>query len=43
MLDEIVDLPKLRNYCQAFVGSYYQNPKSFCAVHQWITPRVIKG
>ncbi|MDR0817449.1 MAG: glutaconyl-CoA decarboxylase subunit alpha [Clostridiales Family XIII bacterium] len=43
LVDEIVDLPNLRGYCQAFVGSYYQNPKSFCAVHQWITPRVIKG
>jgi glutaconyl-CoA decarboxylase len=43
LVDEIVDMPNLRNYCKAFVGSYYQNPKSFCAVHQQITPRVIKG
>ncbi|MDR2487086.1 MAG: glutaconyl-CoA decarboxylase subunit alpha [Clostridiales Family XIII bacterium] len=43
MLDEVVELPKLRDYCKAFVNSYYQNPVSFCAVHQWITPRVIKG
>ncbi|MDD2483555.1 MAG: carboxyl transferase domain-containing protein [Eubacteriales bacterium] len=43
MVDEIVDMPELRNYCKAFVGSYYQNPKTICAVHQMLTPRVIKG
>jgi glutaconyl-CoA decarboxylase len=42
-VDEIVDYPNLRKYCQAFVGSYYQNPTSICAVHQMLTPRVIKG
>ena len=42
-VDEIVNLPNLRNYCKAFVGSYYQNPKTICAVHQMLTPRVIKG
>ncbi|HML38222.1 MAG TPA: carboxyl transferase domain-containing protein [Bacillota bacterium] len=43
LVDEIVDLPNLRNYCKAFVGSYYQNPESICAVHQLLTPRLIKG
>lgn len=43
LVDEIVDMPYLRNYCKAFVGSYYQNPKSFCATHQMLTPRIIKG
>ena len=43
MVDEIVEMPNLRNYCKAFVGSYYQNPESFCAIHQMLTPRVIKG
>lgn len=43
LVDEIVDLPNLRNYCKAFVGSYYQNPKTICAVHQMLTPRIIKG
>jgi len=43
LIDEVVDMPNLRNYCKAFVGSYYQNPESFCAIHQMITPRVIKG
>jgi glutaconyl-CoA decarboxylase len=42
-VDEIVDLPKLRDYCKAFVGSFYSNPKSFCAIHQAITPRIIAG
>jgi glutaconyl-CoA decarboxylase len=42
-VDEIVDMPNLRNYCKAFVGSYYQNPESICAVHQLLTPRIIKG
>jgi glutaconyl-CoA decarboxylase len=43
MVDEIVNYPDLRNYCKAFVGSVYQNPISICAVHQQITPRVIRG
>ena len=42
-VDEIVNLDNLRNYCKAFVGSYYQNPESICAIHQMLTPRVIKG
>jgi glutaconyl-CoA decarboxylase len=42
-VDEIVEFGKLRDYCKAFVGSYFQNPKSFCAIHQMLTPRVIKG
>jgi glutaconyl-CoA decarboxylase len=42
-VDEIVELPNLRNYCKAFVGAYYQNPKTICAAHQMLTPRVIKG
>ncbi len=43
MVDEIVNYTDLRKYCQAFVGSVYQNPVSICAVHQQITPRVIRG
>jgi len=42
-MDEIVNYTDLRKYCKAFVGSVYQNPSSICAVHQMITPRVIKG
>ncbi|HEX3011033.1 MAG TPA: carboxyl transferase domain-containing protein [Syntrophomonadaceae bacterium] len=43
LVDEIVNMPDLRKYCQAFVESYWQNPKSICPPHQMITPRVIKG
>jgi glutaconyl-CoA decarboxylase len=43
MVDEVVEMPKLRDYCKAFVGSYYQNPESFCAIHHLLTPRIIKG
>ena len=43
LVDEIVNMNMLRKYCQAFVGAYYQNPKSICAIHQMITPRIIKG
>ena len=42
-VDEIVEFGDLRNYCKAFAGSYYQNPKTICAVHQMILPRIIKG
>jgi len=42
-VDEIVEFPEVRNYCKAFVGSYYQNPTTICAPHQMILPRTIKG
>ena len=41
MVDEIVDLPKLRNYAVAFADAAYQNPKHICPVHQMILPRII--
>ncbi|MDR0819023.1 MAG: glutaconyl-CoA decarboxylase subunit alpha, partial [Oscillospiraceae bacterium] len=41
-VDEIVELDGLRNYICAFVGAAYQNPKSLCAFHQMLTPRVIR-
>jgi len=43
MIDEVVDMTKLRDYCKAFVGSFYQNPVSFCPVHQQISTRIIRG
>jgi Acetyl-CoA carboxylase, carboxyltransferase component (subunits alpha and beta) len=43
MIDEIVPLAKLRSYCVAFTGAYYQNPRSITPVHQMILPRIIKG
>ncbi len=42
-VDEIVDLGKLRSYLKAFAGAAYQNPKSICAKHQMLLPRIIKG
>jgi glutaconyl-CoA decarboxylase subunit alpha len=42
-VDEIVDLPALRNYLKAFAGAVYQNPKSICPRHHMLTPRIIKG
>ncbi len=42
-VDEVVNLPDLRSYLVAFVGAAYQNPKSICAHHQMILPRIIKG
>lgn len=43
LVDEIVNFTELRNYCKAFVGSFYQNPRSICPMHQMITPRIIRG
>jgi glutaconyl-CoA decarboxylase len=42
-VDEIVALPELRQYIQAFVGANYQNPRSITPVHQMLLPRIIKG
>ncbi len=42
-VDEVVDFPAIRQYLKAFAGAAYQNPKSICAQHQMILPRVIKG
>ena len=42
LVDEIVDMPKIRNYVVAFADAAYQNPKSICPVHQMILPRIIK-
>ncbi len=42
LVDEIVCLTDLRRYICAFVGAAYQNPKSICAFHQMITPRIIR-
>ena len=42
MVDEVVDMPKLRNYVQAFTDAAYQNPKGICPPHQMILPRIIR-
>ena len=41
-VDEIVNLPDLRKYIQAFTGANYQNPRSITPVHQMLLPRIIK-
>jgi glutaconyl-CoA decarboxylase len=42
-VDEIVKLPDLRRYLQAFTGAAYQNPISICPRHHMLLPRLIKG
>ena len=42
LVDEIVDLPMMRNYLVAFTDSCYQNPESICPFHQMLLPRTIK-
>jgi glutaconyl-CoA decarboxylase len=42
LVDEIVNMDKLRDYICAFIGAAYQNPVSICAFHQMLTPRVIR-
>lgn len=42
MVDEIVELPKLRSYAVAFTDAAYQNPKSICPFHQMLLPRIIR-
>jgi glutaconyl-CoA decarboxylase len=42
LVDEIVKFTHLRKYVEAFTYAAYQNPKSICAFHQMLTPRVIR-
>ena len=42
LVDEIVDMPMMRNYIVAFTDSAYQNPSSICPMHQMVLPRVIR-
>ncbi|HDJ29258.1 MAG TPA: glutaconyl-CoA decarboxylase subunit alpha [Proteobacteria bacterium] len=42
-VDEIVALPKLRDYFVAFTRAAYQNPPSICPHHQMLLPRLIRG
>jgi len=43
LVDEIVPLPRLRDYFAAFAGCCFQNPTSICPQHQMLLPRSIKG
>lgn len=42
MVDEIVDMPRLRDYIVAYTDAAYQNPKAICPVHQMLLPRIIR-
>ena len=42
LVDEIVDMPMMRNYIVAFIDSCYQNPESICPFHQMLLPRTIR-
>ena len=42
LVDEIVDMTEIRKYLCAFAASAYQNPQSFCALHQMLLPRAIR-
>lgn len=42
MVDEVVEMPNLRNYICAFANAAYQNPKAICPVHQMLLPRTIR-
>ena len=41
-VDEVVDMPMLRNYIVAFAEAVYQNPESICPFHQMLMPRMIR-
>ncbi|UCF68503.1 MAG: glutaconyl-CoA decarboxylase subunit alpha [Acidobacteriota bacterium] len=43
LVDEVVPMPDLRRYVQAFAGAAYQNPRSICPQHHLMLPRIIKG
>jgi len=43
LVDEIISLRDMRRYIAAFAGCVYQNPASFCPLHQMMTPRIIRG
>jgi len=43
LVDEIVPMPRLRDYFVAFTRCCYQNPGSICPQHQMLLPRSIRG
>ena len=42
LVDEIVDMNKIRGYVEAFTEAAYQNPESICPFHQMLLPRAIR-
>jgi glutaconyl-CoA decarboxylase len=43
LVDEIIPMPKIRDYFIAFTRACYQNPQSICPHHQMLLPRSIRG
>jgi glutaconyl-CoA decarboxylase len=43
LVDEIIALRQMRDYCIAFTRACYQNPQSICPHHQMLLPRSIRG
>jgi glutaconyl-CoA decarboxylase len=41
-VDEIVEMPDLRRYVEAFACAVYQNPASICPFHQMLLPRSLR-
>ncbi len=42
MEDDVLDMPRQRDYIVAFADAAYQNPKSICPFHQMLLPRIIR-
>ncbi len=42
MIDELVEMPRIRAYIEAFTESVYQNPQHITPFHQMLLPRAIK-
>ena len=42
LVDEVVDMNKIRGYVEAFTEAAYQNPESICPFHQMMLPRAIR-
>jgi len=43
LVDEIISMTNIRDYCIAFTRACYQNPQSICPHHQMLLPRSIRG
>ena len=42
LVDEIVDMPMMRNYMVAFADACYQTPAPLCPLHQKLPPRTLQ-
>ncbi len=43
LVDEVVAMPRMRDYLVAFARGVFQNPRSVCPPHQMLLPRSIRG